>query len=293
MNNIFFFNSWRNGDVHVSRSFIIDIMNKLPNNNYYYIQNPNYTSDFILKDIKMMKIPSYSIDKVDSNSSITKIGDDIFINTWYGQSGFKYFENSYSPNKANDCSFYILYNIFKDVYKFLNIEIENFENYLPEIIFENLEKTKIDIFLNNSNFEKKILICDNPVQSGQSLNFDFKPIIKELSSRYKKYAFISTSNNNGISDNTFSTNNIIGLKFDLNEISYLSTHCDVIVGRSSGPYTFSLTKQNIMNENKKFVAFTNNKIVALGLKDGDYKCQLNWSNDYSHDNVLKKIIEFI
>lgn len=291
--NIYFFNPCRNGDVHVSRTYIIDIINKLPDNNYYYIQNPNYTSGFILNDIKRLKI-SYDIGKTNPDSSITKIGDNIFINTWYGQSRFKYFEMQYSLNKADDCSFYILYNIFKDVYKFLNIEIDDFENYLPEIFFDNLEKTKIDTFLeNNSNFEKKVLICDNPVQSGQSLNFDFKYIIKELSSIYKNYAFISTSNNNPIADNIFSTNDIIGLKFDLNEISYLSNYCDVIVGRSSGPYTFSLTKQNIMNENKKFVAFTNNKIVALGLKDGDYKCQLNWTNNYDYQNVLDKIIEFL
>jgi hypothetical protein len=291
--NIYFFNPYRNGDVHVSRTYIIDIMNKLPNNIYYYIQNSSYTSGPALKDIKNIKT-IYDIDKIDQNSSITKIGNDVFINTWYGQSSRKYFETSRYLNNVDDCSFYILYNIFKDVYKFLNIEIDNFENYLPEIIFENLEKTKIDIFLNNnSNFEKKILICDNTVKSGQSLNFDFKPIIKELSNRYKNYAFISTSNNNEISDNIFSTNDIIGLNFDLNEISYLSNYCDVIVGRSSGPYTFSLTKQNIMNDNKKFVAFTHNKIVAIGLKDGDYKCQLNWTNNYDYQNVLNKIIEFL
>jgi len=291
--NIYFFNPCRNGDVHVSRSFIIDIMNKLPNNQYYYIQNPNYTSEFILKDIKGIKPSVDNTHQLNSNSSITQIGDDLFINTWYGQSDFKYFEISMSINKADDCSFYILYNIFIDVYKFLEIEIDTFENYLPSIIYDNIDKINIDNFFQNNIFEKYILICDNPVQSGQSLNFNFKPIVEELSLLYKDIAFITTSYNIIKRENLFSTNDIIQLKFDLNEISYLSNRCDVIIGRGSGPYTFCLTKENLMNNSKKFVAFTNNKIVALGLKDNDHKCKLNWSNDYNHNSILNKIIEFI
>ena len=79
----------------------------------------------------------------------------------------------------------------------------------------------------------------------------------------------------------------------MNEISYLSTKCDTIVGRGSGSYTFSLISENLLNESKKFVAFTNTEIVGLGLRQNDYKCQLNWSNDYSQDNIIKKIIEFL
>jgi hypothetical protein len=42
---------------------------------------------------------------------------------------------------------------------------------------------------------------------------------------------------------------------DLNEISYLSTFCDIIVGRSSGPFTFSNVKENIFDGNKAFLCF--------------------------------------
>lgn len=290
--NIYFFNHCRNGDVHVSRTYIQDIIAKLPENQYYYIQNPNYTRDFILKDIKNIE-PYFGINNLNPNSSVTQIGNDVFINTWYGQSNFEYFKEAYSSNKSDDCSFYILYNIFIDVFKFLKIKINNFDYYLPHIIYDNIEKIKIDNFFINNKFEKYILICDNPVQSGQSSNFDFKPIVNELSKLYTKIAFITTSKNNFIRENVFSTNDIIQLDFDLNEISYMSTKCDIIVGRSSGPYTFSLTKENLMNVDKKFIAFTNNKIVALGLKEGDYRCKLNWSNDYSYGNILNKITEFI
>lgn len=289
--NIVFYNPCRNGDVHVSRSYIIDIMNKLPLNNYYYIQNPNYTSGDILKDIDNLKI-SYDIQLVNPNSTITKIEDNIFINTWYGQSNMKYFGISKSKNKADDCSFYILYNIFIDVYDFLDIKIENFDFYLPKINYENIYTSSINTFLDEiSIYQKKILVCDNPVKSGQSSNFNFLPIINELADRYKNYAFISTSNHEFDKDNIFSTSKIIGLKSDLNEISYLSIFCDVIIGRSSGPYTFSLVDENLTNTDKKFVAFTNKKITALALNDGDYACELIWSNNYDYNNIIDKIIQ--
>jgi len=292
--NIFFFNPCRNGDVHVSRTYIRDIINKLPNNKYYYIQNHLYTRGFILRDIRDLNKSSFDVNRINPDASIIQMPEATFVNTWYGQSNFKYFP-PLSKNNADSCSFYILYDLFKDIFNFLNIELESFQFYLPQINFDRIEKTKeIDIFFQNNTFEKYVLICDNPVQSGQSSNFDFKPILKELSDTYKDVAFISTSPNNfNHSPNLFSTNEIINLDFDLNEISYLSTKCDTIVGRGSGPYTFSLISENLLNESKKFVAFTNTEIVGLGLRQNDYKCQLNWSNDYSQDNIIKKIIEFL
>jgi hypothetical protein len=43
---------------------------------------------------------------------------------------------------------------------------------------------------------------------------------------------------------------------DLNEISYLSTFCNMIIGRGSGPQTFSITKRNLNDPDKIFVFLT-------------------------------------
>lgn len=285
--DIYFYNHFGYGDVHVSRSFVLDIMNKLPDNKYYYVQNPDRTSHFILHDLEKISHNSFDINKLSRNSQITQIGNSIFINTWYGQSDFKYFKIT------NECSFYVVYNIFTDIYKFLDLEIKNLEYYLPKIEYDNLEKKNIDNFFEKNRSENYILICDNPVLSGQSSNFDFKPIVNELANIYNNVNFITTSYNLSPRENIFSTNEIIGLEFDLNEISYLSTKCNVIVGRSSGPYTFCLTRQNLMNDKKKFVCFSNSELLGLGLYPNDHKCKLNWSSNFSYDNILKKIIQFI
>ena len=42
---------------------------------------------------------------------------------------------------------------------------------------------------------------------------------------------------------------------DLQEISYLSTHCNVIIGKNSGPFVFCETFDNYMDEGKRFYSF--------------------------------------
>lgn len=285
--NIIFYNPCRNGDIHVSRGYILDMISKLPEHNFFYAQHPVYaTKDFLLKDISNLKLYS-GVYNFNDNPSITSDTDNIYINTWYGQDSFKYFELS----KSEDCSFYILHEIFRNVYKYFNLELDTFDKYLPKIKFENLEIGTIDTFLEKINgFDKKILVCTNPVHSGQSQNFDFNPIINVIASEYPNYAFITTADTQ-TSKNIFKMKDIIDVNCDLNEISYLSRFCDVIVGRSSGAYTFSLIDENINNINKKFVCFTKTKILSVALRDGDYKAQVIWSDDYSVNNIYLKIKE--
>ena len=288
--NIIFFNPCRNGDVHVSRGYIIDMMEKLPNYNFFYMQNPAYTKDFLLKDIPNLS-PYDVLYQFSINSSITVEDENIYINTWYGQDSSKYFVKAKELVGTDDCSFYVVHEIFRNIYEYFNLKIETFDKYLPKINFHNLNVSMIDSFLEKlSSFDKKILLCTDPVQSGQSLNFDFNQIVKVLAIEYPNYAFITTGDII-TSKNIFKMKDVIDVACDLNETSYLSTFCDVIVGRSSGAYTFSLIEDNINNENKKFVCFVKDKVLSVALKDGDYKCQLIWSDDYSVNNIYLKIKE--
>ena len=51
---------------------------------------------------------------------------------------------------------------------------------------------------------------------------------------------------------------------DLLEISYLSKFVNgVIVGKNSGPYTYTHTKANILNPSKHYVCFSKNETDTL------------------------------
>jgi hypothetical protein len=59
-------------------------------------------------------------------------------------------------------------------------------------------------------------------------------------------------------DNVFFTDDIFAgaTGGDINEIAYLSTHAEVIVGKNSGPFMFTHVWDNIMNPNKAFVSLS-------------------------------------
>jgi len=275
---IIFFNHYHNGDIHYSREFIKDIIRKTSADeySYYHINKSN-----LLKDIDVEYGDPQNIDR---QKQIIEVSDNIFINTWIGQCGAKYI--------TKDCSIYSNYNMYKDIFNFLNIEIEELEYYLPSINYDKLDTINIDDFL-SKNKNKKILICNGSVLSGQCPNFSFDQIIFDLSLDFPNIDFILTNKINISNINIFFTDNIINIPLsDLNEISYLSTKCDIIVGRASGPHAFTHIKENYNNINKTYISFAD-KIHEGNWYNSD-KCKQIWSNNYvesSIKEIIKKELE--
>ena len=120
-----------------------------------------------------------------------------------------------------------------------------------------------------------------------------KDKIKQWSETHKDVTFLITNKTNINADNVFYTGDVIGDVggCDLNEIGYISSVCDVIVGRSSGPFTFAQNKITLDDSSKTFVSFTDKKnesvITFLG------KATKIWSNDYSHQNVFQTVSDTI
>ncbi len=271
---IIFFNHYHNGDIHYSREFIKDIIRKTSADEYcyYHINKSN-----LLKDIDVAYGDPQNIDR---QKQIIEVSDNIFINTWIGQCGAKYI--------TKDCSIYSNYNMYKDIFNFLNIEIEELEYYLPSINYDKLDTINIEDFL-SKNKNKKILICNGSVLSGQCPNFSFDQIIFDLSLDFPNIDFILTNKINISNFNIFFTDNIINIPLsDLNEISYLSTKCDIIVGRASGPHAFTHIKENYNNINKTYISFAD-KILEGNWYSSD-KCKQIWSNNYD-ESLIKETIK--
>ena len=285
---ICFYNNHNNGDIHYTREFIKDIMDLLPLNEYYFCHN---RSKRLIMDLKIDQILNNPVLNNSShiNSSIFKIDDILYINTWVGQGNYKYIVKC-----RNSCSLYSFYELFNDIYSFLNIQIKDISYYIPDISYGIYDINNIDSFMEN-NYAHKILISNGDVKSGQSSNFDFNPIIYNIAEEYKNIQFILTDKKNQIvKDNIFYTGDIIksDKDSDLNEISYISTFCDIIIGRSSGPYTFSVVKKNLLNSEKIFIGFTNLYDETI-VYDESPSIKI-WSNDYSYENVyhtIKNVIQ--
>jgi hypothetical protein len=274
-NNIIFYSPFHNGDIHVSRTFVREIINNVKAENYYYAHECH---ERILSDI-----PNLKYKKLDftTNTQIQyEIKDNnLYINTWVGQCNFRYFDG---------CTFTALYRIFTDMFKSLKIDIKEKEYYLPYIDYDkfdifNLDSTNII----NSN-KRKIFICNCECLAYQADNFNFEPIIDYFSNKYNDYLFFISNNSAIKKENVINTKDVINNNTnDLNENSYITTKCDVIIGRSSGSYTFSLVKENMLDSNKKFIVFCHND--NTGIWYPEQKCKTIWSANYNIDDIIKII----
>lgn len=279
---VVFYNMCGNGDLHYTREFIKDIISQMPGNEFYYSHRKD---EKVLFDLKLNQPEEKKdiLNRILYFNNITTLVENgvLFIHTWIGQIFMKYYN-------IKNCSLYSNYELYKDIYKILNLNIKNIEYYIPSIDYSQLNLEKIDEVTKNDR--KKILICNGNILSGQSHNFEFNPIIERLYVDHKDVDFFLTDDSKGriISDNIFYTNDFkVDDKSDLNEISYLSTKCDIIVGRASGAYCFTHVKENLSNPNKKFISFCHNKYEGIWFES--VSCKNIWSNDYNEDNIYYKI----
>jgi hypothetical protein len=286
-----FINKGHNGDLHYSKGFMRDLYNILSPEECFLFHS---CKRGVVKDLEFLdnNKPLYigsDFDRYDVRAKTESFGKNIFINTWV----FERFFNQYFDY---GCSSYSNHLAFKEIYKQFGLVDkfnEDVEHYIPYVNFDLVEKENVNKFV-QSNKNKKILICNGPVLSNQSTSFDFLPVVEKLSGEYKDMQFILTQDSDLRRDNIFYTSEITKTEgCDLNEISYLSEFCDVIVGRASGPACFTHTKNNFFNKEKVMVAFTSWIYEGFWYLTQDNGCKQIWSNDYSFESVYKKIKEGI
>jgi hypothetical protein len=97
--------------------------------------------------------------------------------------------------------------------------------------------------------------------------------IVHLSRKYEDYDFFITSDENVVLPNVFYVKDVHKQSGkDLNINAYLATYCDIIVGRSSGPFTFCLNTACLTNATK-YITFSD-----INLDSGYYGLQ-PWYGD--------------
>ena len=260
------FNNHHNGDIFYSR-VIVQTLLKIDKINYYHKTRIGQFED-------INGVEEFSTNLIPNNS--------LLFDTWVGQKNTLYL-------KETLCSFYTNKKILKDILLNFNINVPNDFELLPTIDYKNLKffddvKFKIE---NLKKFSKKILICNNNVQSGQSLNFDFSPIVDFLSEKYPNFLFLMTNSSKVKKNNVLEVSEITKGDFDLLYISLISTYCDIIIGRASGPFCYCHVKENLMDTNKKFISICNNEIEGKWFYES-LSPQI-WTNDYDISNLIKLI----
>lgn len=287
--DICFYCYFGNGDLFNSREFIKELLYNFPTTKLTYAHSK---SPRMFEDIDRLNYSKIIADIMPQNKhSLIGNAKDLYINSWIGLDS-KYVLPGIGVTLRK---YKELYNkILKDAETGFQFESED-KCYIPTINYKKLKYYK-NVY---NYFRKKknnfVLISNGDVFSNQSNNFDFNPLIDSVCDEFKEFIFIATEDRGLVKDNLVYTNDIIRADdgFDLNEISYLSTFVDTIIGRSSGPYVFAQVSENLYNNNKKFLSFTyhiNASDLAMGIPTPAKKY---WSREFEFDRALNRVKEVI
>lgn len=243
---IIFFNNFNNGDIHYSRDYIKFFAKK--------IGVPSFISHnkcpSLLKDTNIPFLRA-------NLSHLTHIGFHfqngvLYFNTWIGQENFKWLHSNFSG-----CTLSNNHRMFSEKARILEIEIPTEENFIPSIDYSFFDVEDIKI-----NHNKNLFISNGPCLSGQCVNFDMDGVVVKIAEKYPNYNFFTTQKINTNLSNIIDANSLIKNQkntSNLNELSYISTSCKIIIGRASGPFCFTHTKENLFDKNKTFIVACNNE----------------------------------
>jgi hypothetical protein len=186
------------------------------------------------------------------SDGIVKVSGTTYINTWYGQQEYRF---------MNVCgiSFDTLYCVFDDVYTqvFNTVQSNNLIDVFPSIDYTKFELSSIHEWLSERQGTKKILVENGNCLSGQSENFDMSRVVVKLAEKHPSKIFLTSAPVVDSPANVIYCGDVTKKQHDLNEISYLSTHCDMLIGRASAISSFCMTQNNLFHSKKQMLMFSN------------------------------------
>ena len=257
MNKIVFFNHYHRGDLHTSKEFVRQVIKELPDDIMFEYQHDNPPE--LLDDLNIKSAPL--LHTLDKKNPVVKMENTLYINTWVGSQWDIFCEHG----GINMLTFYDQWSkLYTAINKFFGSNLtlhKNKEDYLPKIDWSTIcqeSKKSIDKWIvPHDTKRKKVLICNNNPISGQSFKSNMQEWIVPLAKKHPDIMFILTDAIDTTMPNVTYTYAIATTpnQTDLREISYLSTMCDVIIGKNSGPYVYCETYDNYMQKEKKFVSY--------------------------------------
>jgi hypothetical protein len=299
MSKIVFFNHYHKGDLHTHKEFIRHIQSQLPEFTFEYLHK---NAEKLTAELCIPLIGSP--DDLDNKTPFYQDEDTLFVNTWVGCNWDVFC-------KYGGINMNTIYEEWGDIVDTINETFgtsvklhKDKEDYLPRISYNALSIAGVDQYVNSTIGVRKVLVCNNVPQSNQSFSSDMKEHILPFAEMYPDTHFICTNkfDTEGATNILF-TGDIIGTVTDgdLQEISYLSTYCNVIVGKNSGPYVFCETYDNYMDDTKTFVSFNTKHpdyedVHETMSKDLNIKCTYHaipiFSNsltDKDHENIMSAL----
>lgn len=303
---IIFFNHFHRGDLFTHKEFIRQIKNKVPDLSlqYWHFNHPKCNLD--------LDIPLTNFPKDLNTTQRFYLGErEMYVNTWIGCYGEIF-------TRCGGVNLFSLTESWANIFSIINDHLgtklvinPNKEIYLPRINYDRFNLGSIIEYIRKSRGRKRVLFCNGAPMSNQSFPGNLSGDIHALAANHKNVDFICTEKFPALEENILFTDDIIADKeeysfrtpwyngainnCDVNEISYLSTHCDAIIGKNSGPFVFCETRDNYMDPEKTIVSFSRGAQESMS-NGVDMKCKYRLETDHSFKSisrVIKEVVESI
>lgn len=294
MKKITFFQHHHNGDLFVSKEYVRQIVNDLPDIDVEYLHNNNP------KTLLDLGIPqrTFDVNSISKNLVYIENPNHLFINTWL-------FVHPQYDRRGN-INQSVMHRVFLDVFNKINqyfdvnLILKEKHNYLAKIDYSKFDISSIDNFIKTNN-RKKVLLSNGKPMSSQSFDNNMSNIVNSLAKKYANIDFICTDKFETQYKNILFTDDLISVeqntsilnpwnkkRCDLNEISYLSKFCNVIIGKNSGPYIYCMTEENINDPEKTIIVFNKRDLDSL-LAEINYKARYIY-NKIDHKNFNEQLV---
>lgn len=280
---VIFFNHWHHGDLFTSREMIADIISQFPQFRFFYAHRCHRK---IISDI-VTHITDYApvLNSIGEGNKIDFFNNAFLFNTWIGAWGEAWHKHGHRhPSRIEH---YEIYGFMYDYARFKfgwDVKLKNSVwDYVPTINYEKFNLEPVKQFM--KEHPKAVLFSNNDARSEQTNIGNMQEIIEELARKYDGLAFVATQKFITNLPNIFFTSDIIKEECDLNEISYMSTLCPVLVGKNSSPSTYFNTKQNYKDPNKIIIDFS--KDIRDCLPNGlDMPAEFRFSDSVDHNTLV-------
>jgi hypothetical protein len=240
------------GDLLITLPFVDLLIKRYPENDYYqYIFGSSTTFDKSL------------IECVNGLKPTDSLCGDINIPTWMCNS--EYSGWIAPPEYVLEDHFSIMKFYWEMIYKKHNFNIEIPESLGIDFDYNISSDSKKLISLFCQSEKKKVLIYNQKVKSSQTDNEDWKSYLVRISNLLSDIDFFYTNEEDIdskliLNNNLYYTPDIFGkYNCDIIHNSYLSTYCNVIIGRCSGPFMFAaMHNNNTFDITKTIISQVNN-----------------------------------
>jgi len=288
---VIFFNPFHNGDIHFSREFVKKLVSILPAKEYVYQHNnyPDLIAD--IQNIKHERYKDLGWTHPKGCHMYYELQNNILkLNTWAAVGKFWDIYKREGITLSNNIK---MYNYTLSQFTDFRFEDTNLEQYIPSIDYTYFRKRYPRRFENIDNFvlsenRKKILICNGNILSNQCPNFAFGSIVSILAQKFPDFLFLLTDKKDIINEkNVKYTSEIIGNDQCLNSISYLGMFTDVLIGRSSGPYSTCNVKETwIPKKQKTIIGIVNIETDAFWHIPVNSINKFIWLNKYDNQSLI-------